>query len=237
MQQRRFCSEVETGADINLAGEIEVVMEFEGEDKLVDKEAGPDKQAEELRRLRAEGYYQAESGKRLSNLQKLVAAGMLAALVTVATLLVQIPTPSRGFLNLGDVVVLVSAWILGPAYGAAAAGIGSMLADLIAGYAMFAPGTLVIKGLVAFLAASLFRIFSLKNKKRHIAARLFSGAVAELFMVFGYFIYEALILGMSWGASVGVAGNLSQAAFGLGAGFIIITLLERHPYIKAKMAC
>lgn len=193
------------------------------------------RQDQELRRLQAEGRYQAETNKSLSPLQKLVGAGMLAALVVVATLLVQIPTPSRGFLNMGDVVVLVSAWMLGPIYGAATAGIGSMLADLIAGYTMFAPGTLIIKGLVAFIAASLFAVLSAKGKRRRILARLVSGAVAELFMVFGYFVYEAVILGLGWAAAAGVLGNLGQGAFGLGAAFVIITMLERHPYIKSRM--
>ncbi|HZW98226.1 MAG TPA: ECF transporter S component [Bacillota bacterium] len=189
----------------------------------------------EIKRLQAEGRYQAETKNSLSSVQKLVGAGMLAALVVVATLLVQIPTPSRGFLNMGDVVVLVSAWMLGPVYGAATAGIGSMLADLIAGYTMFAPGTLIIKGLVAFIAAGLFAVLSVKGKRHRIFARLISGGVAELFMVIGYFVYEAVILGLGWAAAAGIVGNLGQGAFGLGAGFIIITMLERHPYIKSRM--
>lgn len=203
-----------------------------------DNSAPPDSgvgRIEELKRLKAEGRYQTESRGGLNPLQKLVAAGMLAALTTVATLLVQIPTPSRGFLNMGDVVVLVSAWVLGPAYGAAAAGIGSMLADLIAGYTMFAPGTLIIKGLVALIAAALFAALKFKGGGGRILARLISGTVGELFMVLGYFVYEAIILGMGPGALAGVPGNLGQGAFGLIAGFIVITLLERHPYIRSRL--
>lgn len=199
------------------------------------KEKDKSEQEEEIKRLQAEGRYQAETKHSLSPVQKLVGAGMLAALVVVATLLIQIPTPSRGFLNMGDVVVLVSAWMLGPIYGAATAGIGSMLADLFAGYTMFAPGTLIIKGLIAFIAASLFAVLSGRGKKHRIPARLLSGAVAELFMVFGYFVYEAVILGLGWAATAGVIGNLGQGAFGLAGGFIIISMLERHPYIKSRM--
>jgi uncharacterized membrane protein len=208
------------------------------EHREIDNSASPDSgvgQIEELKRLKSEGRYQAESRGGLNSLQKLVAAGMLAALTTVATLLVQIPTPSRGFLNMGDVVVLVSAWVLGPVYGAAAAGIGSMLADLIAGYTMFAPGTLIIKGLVALIAAALFAALKFKGNGGRILARLISGTVGELFMVFGYFIYEAVILGMGPGALAGVPGNLGQGAFGLIAGFVVITLLERHPYIRSRL--
>ena len=78
-------------------------------------------------------------------IRKLVLAALLAALVCVATMVVQIPSPMQGYVNLGDCFVLLSGWLLGPWYGFAAGGIGSMLADLFLGYAHYAPGTLVIK--------------------------------------------------------------------------------------------
>lgn len=55
----------------------------------------------------------------------------------------------NGFVNLGDCFVLLSGWLLGPWWGGAAGGIGSMLADLLLGYGHYAPGTLIIKGLMA----------------------------------------------------------------------------------------
>ena len=50
----------------------------------------------------------------------------------------------QGYVNLGDCAVPLSAWILGPVYGGVAAGVGSMLADLLSGYAHYAPGTFLI---------------------------------------------------------------------------------------------
>ena len=61
--------------------------------------------------------------------QKIVMAAMLAALVCVATMIVKIPSPLKGYLNLGDCVVLLSGWILSPVYGFLAAGIGSDISD------------------------------------------------------------------------------------------------------------
>ena len=83
---------------------------------------------------------------RDANIKKLVLAALMAALTYVATSIVQIPSPMQGYVNLGDCIVLLSGWILGPWWGAAAGGIGSMLVDLIGGYGHYAPGTLVIKG-------------------------------------------------------------------------------------------
>ena len=65
-------------------------------------------------------------------IRTMVTAAVLAALSCVATMVVQIPSPMNGYVNLGDCFVLLSGWLLGPWWGAAAGGIGSMLG--IAGY-------------------------------------------------------------------------------------------------------
>ena len=74
-------------------------------------------------------------------IRKLVLAALFTALCTIMTLVIQVPSPMQGYVNLGDCAVLLSAWILGPVYGGVAAGVGSMLADLLSGYAHYAPGT------------------------------------------------------------------------------------------------
>ena len=94
---------------------------------------------------------------RDANIKKLVLAALMAALTYVATSIVQIPSPMQGYVNLGDCIVLLSGWILGPWWGAAAGGIGSMLVDLLGGYGHYAPGTLVIKGCMALVAALIVK--------------------------------------------------------------------------------
>lgn len=114
-------------------------------------------------------------------IRKLVLAALLAALVCVATMVVQIPSPMQGYVNLGDCFVLLSGWLLGPWYGFAAGGIGSMLADIFLGYAHYAPGTLVIKGVMALVAALMYEDgphCDLPHRRRrcerdHHGARLF----------------------------------------------------------------
>ena len=103
--------------------------------------------------------------------QKLVVSALMAALTYVATMVVQIPSPMNGYVNLGDCFVLLSGWLLGPWYGGAAAGIGSMLTDLLSGYGYYAPGTFVIKGLDALVAALIFKAMG-----RTSAAAIVSGA-------------------------------------------------------------
>ena len=155
-------------------------------------------------------------------IRKLVLAALLAALVCVATMVVRIPSPMQGYVNLGDCFVLLSGWLLGPWYGFAAGGIGSMLADLFLGYAHYAPGTLVIKGLVALLAALLY-----EKLGRSPAARIASGVVGEIVMVLGYFGYASMLLGKGLAAAASIPGNIFQGAVGLVVGAVLATVLER----------
>lgn len=155
-------------------------------------------------------------------IRKLVISAMMAALTYVATMVIQIPSPMNGYVNLGDCFVLLSGWLLGPWYGGAAAGIGSMLTDLLSGYGHYAPGTFVIKGLDALVAALLFRAMG-----RTSTAALVSGLVGETIMVAGYFGYAALLLGKGLGAAASIPGNLVQAAMGLLIGFLLLKVLQK----------
>ena len=163
-------------------------------------------------------------------IRKLVLAALLAALVCVATMVVQIPSPMQGYVNLGDCFVLLSGWLLGPWYGFAAGGIGSMLADLFLGYAHYAPGTLVIKGLMALVGALVFKAFG----KSSVGA-LISGLVSEIIMVAGYFGYAALLLGKGIGAAASIPGNLVQGTVGLVAGFLLLQV-ARRTHLEEKVS-
>ena len=155
-------------------------------------------------------------------IRKLVWTAMLAALVCVATLVIQIPSPMQGYVNLGDCFVLLSGWLLGPWYGMAAGGIGSMLADILSGYAHYAPGTLIIKAGMSLLAAFLYKAMG----KRTLGL-LAGGVAAELWMAAGYFLYAALLLGKGLAAALSIPGNLIQGAIGLAAGLLLMKLMEK----------
>lgn len=79
------------------------------------------------------------------DVKKLVVAALLASFACVATMIIQIPNGIGGYFNLGDCIVLLSGWLLGPVYGALAAGVGSALADLFAGYIVYAPITFEVQ--------------------------------------------------------------------------------------------
>ena len=119
-------------------------------------------------------------------LRNLVYTAMLMALCCVATLVIKIPTVTGGYLNAGDIVVVLAALLAGPLYGGVAAGFGSGLADVISGYMSYAPGTLVVKGCAAVVAALIFRAC----RKKSFCFALLSAICGEIIMVLGYFVFE-----------------------------------------------
>ena len=143
-------------------------------------------------------------------LRKLVLAALFAALCTVMTMVIQVPSPMQGYVNLGDCAVLLSAWVLGPWYGGAAAGLGSML---------------VIKFTMAVAAAYIFE--AMRERSGKLAAQLIGGAAAEIIMVLGYFGYASLWLGKGLAAAASIPGNLVQGVFGIAAGVAVYAVLDR----------
>ena len=139
-----------------------------------------------------------------------VAASMMAAMTCIATMIIKVPTPgTNGYVNVGDCVVLLSAWLLGNPYGALAAGIGSALADILSGYAVYAPGTAVIKALMALTGALIISRAS-RTHTPGFLTYILSSIVAEAVMVFGYLMYESTLLGYGSAAIASVPANLIQ---------------------------
>ena len=130
---------------------------------------------------------------------------------------------------MGDAILLVSAWLLGPLYGTVAAGIGSMLADLFSGYVIYAPATIIIKSLVALIAILLYKSLS-RVGKSGLMGYVISAIVAELFMVLGYFLYELWLYGP--GAVAAIPANCVQGIFATVAGVLITRLLIKNKTIK-----
>lgn len=162
-----------------------------------------------------------------SKIKKMVLAALFAALCTVMTMVIQVPSPMQGYVNLGDCAVLLAAWVLGPVYGGAAAGIGSMLADLLSGYAHYAPGTFAIKLVMAVAAALIFRALRERRSAPLVLAQTVSGIVAEIVMVAGYFGYASLWLGKGLAAAASIPGNVVQGVFGLVAAAVVYAILDR----------
>lgn len=162
-----------------------------------------------------------------TNTRKIVTASMFAALCCVATMIIKIPSPLKGYLNLGDCIVLLSGWLLSPVYGFAAAGIGSALADIFSGYVIYAPATFAIKGIMAIIAHFCFK--GMHNKLGNTSSRIIGGVLAETEMVLGYLVFEGFLYGFA-PSLVNIPGNGVQGVAGIIAGLLLVKIFE-----KAKM--
>lgn len=151
-----------------------------------------------------------------SKYYKPVACGVLTAIVTVATMFLSIPIPgfSGAYMNAGDAAVYLCAFMIGGWWGAACAGIGSALADILLGAMVYAPATFIIKGCMALIAFMIMKRF---NGKAKFAALPLAGLIMPL----GYFIYETVIAGAAT-AAVGIPFNLIQYACGVILGALAI---------------
>ncbi len=151
----------------------------------------------------------------------LVKYGMLMALTTIMTMFVSIPTfATKGYLNLGDMVVFIGALYLGRKGGFIIGGVGSGLADLLLGYTHYVPITFVVKGLEGYIAGHLLET---KLGKRY---PIIPTAIGGLWMSLGYYIFQIPMYGKE-AALLSVPGNIGQGLFGALAAVGLYTALNK----------
>lgn len=160
---------------------------------------------------------------RTISTRQLATTGFMAALVMVGTLIIQIPTPAKGYIHLGDSLVYLCGIILGPVMGCFAAAVGSALADLVSGYAIYTPVTFLLKGLDAFLAGYFYYAITKKNPSllRTVLGSIVGIVLGGSVMVGGYLGYETFLYGFPT-AFLSMIPNITQAA---GGGLLALPLI------------
>jgi len=146
----------------------------------------------------------------------------LTVAVTVITYLIKIPLPSKGYFNFGDIAVVFSGLFLGWRGGAVAGGIGSALADIVGGFAVFSPLTLLAKGLEGMICGFarggkgvIFFVFNI---------------IGVLMMVAVYYFgeYSIPIYGGVGAAISELIPNLIQAVGGAIGGIILFRMIDKY---------
>jgi len=159
--------------------------------------------------------------KNRRKIKKIAYTGVLAALIFVGT---EIHVPTLiGHINLGDLVILITSFILGP-FAAVPAAIGSAIADLISGYAQYALPTFLIKGIMGFTAGLI--MIRKGDRKITLPLKLTAAVLAEIIMISGYFAFESLPFMYGVKAAIGsLIPNLIQAGCAI-AGAIPLTYVK-----------
>ncbi|MDO4868736.1 MAG: ECF transporter S component [Bacillota bacterium] len=171
-----------------------------------------------------------------SKTSKLVMTAMMMCMIMVAIFLFRIPIPfTQGYVNLSDAIIFIGILVLGWKYGMIAAALGSMLGDIIGGFAMWAPWTLGIKAGMAIIAGTLICGLCKKegiSDRTFVVLEILSMVAGGLFMVFGYYIGEGVMYG-SWAvAALGVPWNICQFSVGIALCLVLTEPLKKTSFRK-----
>lgn len=152
---------------------------------------------------------------------------ILTAITVVFTgFLPPIPT-GHGYLNLGDVAIFFAALTFGPYAGLIAGGLGTALADIILGYAQWAPISLITHGLEGLLIGLIISL----GRKGNIT-KFFACIVGIITVAAGYFAGGTILNGAPE-ALLEIVPNLIQASVGCILGLIVsFGVIKAYPPVK-----
>lgn len=173
---------------------------------------------------------QTKSVNTNSKTSAIVMTAMMMCIIIVAIFFLRIPIPfTQGYVNLSDGIIFIGVFLLGRKQSVTAAALGSMLGDIIGGFAMWAPWTFFIKGIMAFITALAVSAFAKKEmtEKARWLIRTIGMICGGLFMAFGYFIAEGVMYGNWAVAALGIPWNIGQFAAGMVLAFCIVTALGK----------
>lgn len=152
-------------------------------------------------------------------------SAVFAAAVFVGTVAIVIPV-GIGFLNFGEVIIYVAAFLFGPIVGALAA-TGAAAADVVLGFSIFAPITLVVKGLEGLIVGYV----SGESRRSKILAVALGAPV----MIVGYFIAVAYFEGIPIAVATELPIDIIQAFVGLVVALPVTEALKsRLPRLVAE---
>jgi uncharacterized membrane protein len=160
-----------------------------------------------------------------SKTKQLVFAALGIALVFICTVFVNVRLPvaaNGGLIHLGNVPLFIIAILYGRWMGALAGGIGMALFDVVGGWFLWAPFTLVIVGLMGYTVGAIC------EKNRTLTAYVLALVAACLIKVVGYYGAEGIIYG-NWLAPVAsIPGNLVQIGVASAIVLPIVAKLRKH---------
>lgn len=148
----------------------------------------------------------------------MVMAALFMAITCVCTMFLKIPT-AAGYVHLGTMVVFLGIYVLGWKYGTLAGAVGTALADLLSGYAIWAPGSLGVLLIATFIYGGLINRVDKKYGGITKSPKVEETAgviLATLIFTLGYFMYGGAVVYDSFAAALLVViPNLIQVLVGI----------------------
>ncbi|SUQ49927.1 Thiamine precursor transporter HmpT [Clostridium neonatale] len=159
----------------------------------------------------------------------LVETALLTTLVFVATAFINIRLPilsSGGLVHLGNVILFAAAILFGKKKGAIAGAVGMAIFDLSSGWALWAPFTFIVRGIMGYIVGAI----AYSNNKNgdsflfNVLALIASG----IWMIIGYYITEVILYGNLLAPVASIPGNITQLVVGLVLGLPLAKILKRY---------
>lgn len=159
----------------------------------------------------------------------LVETALLTALVFVATAFINIRLPilsSGGLVHLGNVILFAAAILFGKKKGAIAGAVGMAIFDLSSGWALWAPFTLVVRGIMGYIIGTI--AYSNNKNGDSFLINILAVFVSGIWMIIGYYITEVILYGNLLAPVASIPGNITQLVVGLVLGLPLAKILKRY---------
>ncbi|TQR18627.1 ECF transporter S component [Psychrobacillus soli] len=168
-----------------------------------------------------------------TNTVDMIITAMLIALVFVATVLLNIKLPitaNGGLVHLGTAMLFIASILFGPKKGAIAGAVGMGLFDLMMGWTLWAPFTIVARGLQGYIVGKI--AWSNGRNGNSYVFNLVATICSVPFMLGVYYICERVIFG-SWVIPLAsIPGNLVQIVVGMCIALPVCAVLKKVPIFK-----
>lgn len=174
----------------------------------------------------------AATSSNSSRVKSLAITAICLVLVYVFTAVVNIRlpfAPNGGLVHLGNVPLFVAAILFGKRTGLIAGGIGMGLFDLLSGWTLWAPFTLVIVGCMGFVVGAI------TEKRKNMGFIVLALIAACAIKIVGYYFAEVVIYGNWVVPFTSIPGNLIQIGVAAVITLIIIKPLQvaaEHTILK-----
>ena len=163
----------------------------------------------------------------------LIMTSMLVALVFLSTFFLNIKLPisvNGGLVHLGTGMLFIASILFGPKKGALAGAIGMGLFDLVGGWLLWAPITIVARGLQGFIVGKIS--WSNGRKGSSLALNVTATIVSIPFMIAVYYFGEVILYGNWIVPLTSIPGDLLQNALGMIIAIPVCVALKKVPYFK-----
>lgn len=163
----------------------------------------------------------------------LIITAMLIALVFLSTFFLNIKLPiaaNGGLVHLGTAMLFIASILFGPKKAALAGAIGMGLFDIVGGWALWAPITIVARGLQGYIVGKI--AWSKGRNGTSIAFNVIATIVSIPFMIAVYYIGEGILYGNWIAPLASIPGDLVQNILGIIVAVPVCVALKKVPYFK-----